>query len=271
MTNDQMQEILDHGPGRMVCPVCEGGSTHERSMSVQVDDKNPTVLWATCFRGTCDVSSMRINGTTMHVTTMGREVAPTEWAYNGDLFPLCAREGDNPGARMVDARWPWLLKHSSEHDIRYAPELEAVMFPVFDAAGITCHGWVPKALAHGRSLKHMRFVEPGYTAGAWYGDAAPDDIIFVEDCLSAVRIASAGYTVMGVALLGTYLSPAAIAEARAEFPEARLHLALDADATRAALRQAIKFRSMVEIAVHRLYRDIKDCTDEEVDEFLSNL
>jgi len=40
------------GEHRVICPQCEGGSNHEKSLSVGVTDNGKSARWL-CFRGTC--------------------------------------------------------------------------------------------------------------------------------------------------------------------------------------------------------------------------
>jgi len=102
---------------------------------------------------------------------------------------------------------------------------------------------------------------------AWYTNRTTRTLIIVEDQLSAIR---ASDYVNSVALLGTNLNQ----ERATEIREAGLrpaYLALDKDAWELSVRYAKQYRTYLGLQLLRLDKDIKDMTDEEAGDLLSNV
>lgn len=129
--------------------------------------------------------------------------------------------------------------------------------------------WGPKADTY--MLKH----EPVQSFYAGLGTSAPYPLIAVEDQLSAIKVATAGYD--SVALLGTpwskdlngYQGADRIAEIAHVAGDRELIVALDADATEAAFEFARKWRyAFKRLRVAILSKDLKDTPIAEFGEVL---
>ena len=115
---------------------------------------------------------------------------------------------------------------------------------------------------------------------SWYEPNGPVEeyergIYVVEDQLSAMRLVEyfetqlPGHNCSAVALLGTGINAAKVGEIQRQDVDARctVHIALDKDATGAAFAMARKWgQAFTECRVIVLEKDIKDMTDEEVEE-----
>jgi DNA primase len=148
------------------------------------------------------------------------------------------------------------------------PDPNRYVLPMYDRDGEP-KGVVVKAYKEGdyRGPKSMTYKEPLYDGMSWYvQSSAPvlEEVFLVEDGLSALALHNKG--VSAVSLNGTTLNAERISQINIGTP--KVYLCLDADATRTALKHAIKYLGSVNIQVIRLDKDIKDMDDRELEEFL---
>lgn len=87
--------------------------------------------------------------------------------------------------------------------------------------------------------------------------------MLVEDQLSALRLAP---HVHAVALLGTNVSDAKVAEYKDKYK--RIILSLDNDATYEAIKLTLRLRGALPINVMGLEKDIKNMSDDEFESYL---
>lgn len=284
MIDERMvEEIRAHGPGRMVCPSCGGGSSKERCMAITVDKENNSALWATCFRNNCDVTSVRVLDNGFSYSTDGPK-ATADWRY------------PHPTRKMDDLRYPSrALEYEYMLDWRFLDSLSVtvrtgmgseLVFPVCNHSGQVI-GHTVKRLsmttspALSKASNYFDKLSPDWEGGAFVGvglpqrgpasmsGAAPSatppykGCVLVEDMLSAYRITQECEDVLAVALLGTQITGRLLSVlTRMAIP---VTLALDADATSKAVKQVIAFNSQVTIRAARLFHDPKDMTQGELE------
>ena len=239
-----------------LCPACVGGPTGERTLSVTC--REGRLLWI-CYRASCG-----FKGAT---GTSGSQVQGTKTesgSTRGAAGRWIARESESldPSRREVLlGRYQIGGEAISKHSLgQYEGR---VVLPVHSAQGepLGCtlrslEGAFPKSISH---------VEQGVIA--WYTNRTTRTLIIVEDQLSAIR---ASDYVNSVALLGTNLNQ----ERATEIREAGLrpaYLALDKDAWELSVRYAKQYRTYLGLQLLRLDKDIKDMTDEEAGDLLSNV
>ena len=109
----------------------------------------------------------------------------------------------------------------------------------------------------GGKAKSLTFLEGDAIKAGWYHAKDKDTVVVVEDQVSAMRIASMGYT--AYALLGTYFSDDNYRDLIQFNPNASIHLALDADAYDKAIKITRKYRGGFKYWILcNLSRDPKD-------------
>ena len=153
-----------------------------------------------------------------------------------------------------------------EQHIRYAPDRDTVVFPIFDIVGHEV-GVVDRSYT-GRDPKAISY---------WFNDvpkihfpledATTNVCMLVEDVPSAIR---ATPFITCAALLGTNLTSDCLMELRNRFNV--LYIALDEDATLKALAMVKQYRVYFkDVIAVPLKKDIKNCTDTELEELFQKL
>jgi hypothetical protein len=144
-------------------------------------------------------------------------------------------------------------------DVRQVIMQHALYLPVRGPTGSNRGGTVRRFDAWGKKVDSYKIADEPWQA--WYRrKAVPRGTVIVEDQLSAMRCWQLGWH--SVALLGTHLSVDR-AEELQRYVTAPVLLALDADAFGDACQLA-KQHAWIDRAV-LLERDIKDCSDTEVE------
>lgn len=119
------------------------------------------------------------------------------------------------------------------------------------------YGYVARKLNNQAGPKTLSFFENNI--GAWYGCEGSDELVIVEDQLSALR---ASDYMNSVALLGTSLTDAVIQTIKSTPAYANVFIALDADAFPLSIRMAHKARPHFRTKVIRLPKDMKDMDEQ---------
>jgi hypothetical protein len=149
--------------------------------------------------------------------------------------------------------------------MRWHEDTGSILFPVwhYDPTTIDAqeqYGVVTKRII-GDGPKSLFIAEHGRTGLAWFvSPDNPSPVVCVEDCLSALVLRENGIT--AVSLNGTHINEDRFSEIRKVSPE--IIVALDADATRTAVRHTIRYNGRANISVRRLDDDIKDMDNERV-------
>lgn len=97
---------------------------------------------------------------------------------------------------------------------------------------------------------------------AWYNRTPTEQLVIVEDQLSAIRLSK--YT-SSVALMGTHLNGPRVFELLASRPT-KMHLWLDADAFDKAVKYAIQYKCF---SVCKLEKDVKNLSEPELIQLLT--
>jgi hypothetical protein len=148
-----------------------------------------------------------------------------------------------------------------------------LVIPILDAEGVRRGDVVRQGKPYDMSRpKSLTYCDEDYSGLAWFMPELVTiwtPLCLVEDPISAARLAS--NDVVGVAILGVYLTRPKLTDIRNWAEGMPIHLALDADAHAVAVRQAIRHRNRVDLRVHKLYHDVKDMDTDELGNFLREL
>jgi hypothetical protein len=246
-------DVLPYGAVRRgICPSCHGGDNHEKTWVV---GREPDRVWWKCFRASCD--NVGVTG--------GFNLAPAVKAerdralerirpYLGRLNPLEESDRDYFGERFALACDPLDITVSD-----YDEYMLTVRGPKREVRGYVQRQpvWrgVPKAPRSGREWdpeadrlmpKTKLYCHSTAPMLAWYTpgviyperDARPQQLVVVEDQLSAMKIAQAG--VRAVALLGNGINVEGVRDICREHPSV-VTIALDPGAEGAAQSLARKW------------------------------
>lgn len=250
--------ILSRTDGRYLCPICEGGSSREKSLNIWSDGYYAI---AKCHRASC--------GAFAKIPEFGRyrdrgipekaSLKPSPELlspYAGDMYPL--------------SNYPNVLKRFRElygfdgkgvYTVTYGTANPPLIIPILDPNG-QVRGHVVKTGLFPREQKSNRIYkakhEPMISWSPSYKFSYEDDdsVTLVEDQISALKYTLAGRG-RAVALLGTSLNMESVAEIQRVADH--VTIALDADATVQAFRLARRWGSAFKSCqVKILERDIKN-------------
>lgn len=228
-----------NGCGRMVCPNCMGGSSHEECLSVW--DKEDGCIMATCHRAQCAVGTVLV--------------------LNGTMRPELHKVKPVPNIRQSRYGNKYIgMRIENDH---------AFVYPMYDASQ-TQRGEIirPKVVPPG-TPKALTYKDPDYNGMSWYIASGFNTtyVIVVEDCRSALRLYESKQD--AISLNGTTLNADRM---RDIFGVKHLmYLCLDADATNKALEYQRKWGGRYPMRVIRLMHDIKDMDAQEYTKFLSRI
>jgi hypothetical protein len=129
--------------------------------------------------------------------------------------------------------------------------------PVIDHSNET-YGYVVRKLDGQVGPKTLSFLDNN--RGAWYKCEGSDELLIVEDQLSALR---ASDYMNAVALLGVHMTDALVAAIKSG-RYSGIFLALDADAFPTAIKLAHKMRPHFKMKVLKLPKDLKDMEEQQM-------
>lgn len=230
---------LGNGHHRVVCPVCHGGTTKERSLVLTI---SPTTARWLCHRASCQIAGTAA----MH----SQKLKPMqEKCYNEQpqsAYLLHSKKHYQPTTNSEPKGYIKRIIRDSEGNERGAvyrrgPDL-------------------PKHYS-----KDINRIEEGYVGLHFPSRPTSDTVILVEDIPSANAMDEFFPT---VALLGVHLSEKKL-EYLVNIGIRRVIIALDNDATRQAIRLARRFLITTQVLV--LQKDLKDQTKEQLAELASKL
>jgi hypothetical protein len=241
-----------------LCPKCGGGRNREKTFGVS---RLSGRLVFNCYRASCG-----FKGST---TSSGRPVVPSEGARQPERIDGRSRyqalgKGPVPEdvRKYLDGKYG-LVKHllakgqfhwTEEHS---PPGHGRLVMPLLNTGG-EAYGYVARKLDTQYGPKALTMC--GANEGSWYPCEGSDELIIVEDQLSALR---ASEFMNAVALLGVNVTDAMIKEIKKTGYSA-VFLALDADAFPTAIKLAHKLRNFFKVKVIKLDCDIKDMTDQAI-------
>lgn len=249
---------------RIVCPACGGGSTNERSFSVT---RTPDSFVYICFRGKCGIKGRIPVKPGLDEGEIVPEPRPIIYTPL-DLIPM-------PESSVLEiCGLPYLrpLRHEVYYEM--APEEGRLAWTIFAPDG-TIRGYVRRAYDKRLPKAKLWFYPEMEPIGlSWHPAQGGRTYLYrgrwvlVEDIPSAIRLSDAG--VYAIALLGLNVSSEKIGEIinHAE----HICWALDADATQQAHDLCGKWTMFFDSSIIRpLKKDIKDMTEQELDDWVKNL
>jgi hypothetical protein len=214
---------------------------------------------ATCHRALCEIETLNINARALPsaVKKCGfswRDVFEEVVAWPTNIQPPCK----------------YLFLHSTIDKYMWLDKgYNRLVLPVYDET-YSMKGIVGKRLGPGSNPKSVYLADLDYYGLSWYTTALGnygEKVVLVEDGLSALALYENG--VDAIALNGTGLNDSKITAITSQYD--MIYLALDADATRIAIRLSNRYRGVATIIVRRLINDIKDMSNDEVREWVEEL
>ena len=257
---------VDVTAGGRLCPMCNGGSKSEGSLSVT---RSPSGLLYVCHRNSCGFSGLvQLAGR----AALSKTVAKPQRADGRQRYQAL-RKGPLPSEvrAMLESKYGILPELQAHGLLRWTEDHShsgrgRVVFPIRDRLG-NPYGYVARKFDDQPGPKSLTMAED--VCGSWYLNHAldPDTILIVEDSLSALK---ASWFVNSVALLGTHASESTL-KALKDGGYTNIFVALDADAFTSAIRMTAMMRPKFPgVRVLRLRKDIKDMQTNEVVELLLN-
>lgn len=244
------EELADEESIYTTCPACG----RDGKFSVAIRDG--LVLY-NCFRPSCVLygggSIVSSGGRSLvHARSAPRKRKITPW--DGDVAPL-----DDDWVLFLSQSLGLHREHLDLGRVYFAPEEHRVAYPILGPLGRR-RGWCLRSYNGAQPKTLTRMDEDENSISFYRTDPARPVIVLVEDIPSALRVAR--YT-NACALLGTGCNQQCAEEIAAFHCD--VWWALDADATRAAISQARRYRLLFESSrVMTLDKDFKNMTEEEV-------
>ena len=235
---DDLRTDISNGVDRAMCPRCDGGGSRERSLSVRQDGIG--VLKLKCWRASCGWYGISV--TDKNAKLQSRQIKKPS-VYRDETQPL--------GARLrakLTLDYGCSVRNAKEHGWRQSGN--ALVMAIHDPYG-RVRGHVTRTFT-----KPKRCYTFKATAQPWLDWwVGGDTTVVVEDCISALRLHTLGYS--AVALLGTSLTVDQASEI-AQFCPGKIYLALDRDAFDKSLHMAKRHRHVVKMLPVCLDEDIKN-------------
>ena len=244
-------ENLSEGESlRIICPVCMGGASGERTFSITRDNG---LVWQ-CFRATCEARGATNSATSSKSVEKRLKIQRPTWEGTTHEIPTKIAETIRAKWGITDPpNWYW----TTDFGGRVAMSVRSPRD--------THRGWVLRALTPQRT-KVLNYMNPDEEGLSWYKTKPFAATVIVEDIPSALR---ASTYVNSVALLGTGVGSDRALEI-GQHSTTQLVLALDQDATTTAFKSARKWSLLWgDVIVLPLTTDIKDMTEENLQCLLS--
>lgn len=235
------------------CPECGGGASRERSLSMYRIWPNVVLK---CYRGKCGYAAQA-----PYAEGDGQQLAAPRPQFDGELMSLPRACSD-----WLTAKYRLELATLQRFRVKAIRGWKALYVPVFDSFGHPRGAMVRRYDGWGSKARAYKTTDEPWQG--WYRvlDKLPRATVIVEDQMSAMRCWQLGYD--AVALLSSDLSQGKAGEIwDRSYTRAPIMLALDADMWSKACMYGRKFCWLHKIV--RLDDDIKDCTDEEIEERLT--
>ena len=268
-------------PGtRIRCPQCNGGRSGERSFVIFESEKGG--LMGTCHRSSCSLGTVSLDKTHKMQTEVTANIhAPARDDYTlrgiyGAMYNNNVAFMHKLGARKLDMytvlkRAGLPQQYTPDYSVWVTRHNQAIL-PLHNSGG-DIHGMVLRALRPSpNTRKSLAYYESsGDERGlGFFGQPVPDasmtsPLYVVEDWFSAAALCYIGGR-RSLSLNGTLLNYGRVRAIRRV--TSSICLCLDADATTQALKAANKWRSVLDIRVRRLTKDIKNMDSEEIMTFL---
>jgi hypothetical protein len=245
------------------CPFCKGGASGENSMWMGRDGR---YVKYKCYRAKCSVGG-QINVRNSTAKERVEELGGKRRVLETSPLPLSPEDTE-----WLKERYYLTDEEITRNEIGttklHCHQVERrLYFPIF-RFDRTIRGYTARDTEGLESRKSLSFKwheeEPNLS---WHVNRQSKKLIIVEDQLSSIRCSS---YINAAALIGVTLNKDKVDELiRNGFTEA--YLALDADATRVAIKLTLEWRGRIKLRPIQLGRDLKDLTREELEEFTKSL
>jgi hypothetical protein len=237
-----------------LCPVCDGGSSNEKSLAItRADDGN---LLYVCHRASCDTKG----GTQSrgHVPVILTPTKKRNKRFEGSLQSL----SESQLKRIFDLwgilnppAWYW------------TPNLRGRVAMSIRSPKYMHRGWVMRDISGRATVKALTYLNDGEVSLSWYKSNPTKPTILVEDIPSAVR---ASKHMTAVALLGTKVGVDKAHEIAENSPNGII-VALDQDATSVAFDIVLRYAALWgKTDILMLKKDIKDMKETELCELFKD-
>lgn len=273
---DLKEFIIEHGEGRHLCPVCNGGRSRELTFKVyRAEEVDSPLLFGTCYRASCDLHGKSIpsigkpGGLPKATPKPHREFTEDVDPLPIDMYPYISGDlrrqfGWQPGPERLVQRVK-VPRTTPTGVIVHAPGLHAGV--VVKETSYLRH----RSGYHGSKVKN--FIHPDHEGkGAWFGVrnfTRPNvHILLFEDMLSAARVYCAQPESVCVASLGTRVTPALAQLIRQRSEDSTTTVVYDTDAIKQGIRagQALDARVFFTDGP-----DVKDLSDADFLSFITAL
>ena len=240
-----------------LCPFCSGGSSGERTLSLKRD--NHRILYM-CHRASCGAKgsySARSQAAKEYRRKERRFVTVTD-PLTDELASELMSKYHLTSEEIRRGEISTTTAYSSDGHLR-------VYLPKHRMDG-TVRGYTARALDKVQTPKALSFVfhedEPNL---GWYFRGRSRPLVIVEDAFSALRVSS---FCNAVYLSGTHISDA-IADELVRSGITPVYLMLDRDATRQAVKLALRYSNKCKMHVVPLPMDLKNMARPVLEEFLT--
>ena len=259
---DKVRQAVSDGVQRTYCPQCDGGTSHEQSLSIRQDEDG--VLRLRCWRATCGWFATTLTNPDARYLSKVKQARP----YRQATTALDESEMEEYLCDTYSLR-PSIM---GAHGWRMNEQETELVLPVLDPQG-RVRGHVTRTFdTPKRCFTYKETAQPFLDYWPITVRRIKKDVpvVIVEDCLSACRLAGLGYN--AVALLGTSMSVEQATEI-AQFADVRpVILALDNDAFGKALKLRDRHAHILGVDMTvLLHEDIKNMkVDDDIRKLLGS-
>lgn len=262
--HNEVRQLAATGNLRHICPWCGGGKSKEKSFTVTEKDG---MLKYNCFRAKC-----RGSRGILPVNPLNEDkkvAAPVKKELKDDKDHI----KQLPANKQYYFQTIFELEPEATDDWYWSTTSNKVIIPLYSTEGDTI----------GHLQKHYPVLDPTKSPSTetssrtyWRDDTEephlhfpypvlkPDELVLVEDVISAIRMSTVG-KIDSAALLGTHITEDTIAKLKTKGFK-HIIILLDADAT----ARAIKLKEKMELSFQSVVikplegPDIKDLSDTEI-------
>lgn len=240
----------------MVCPFCQGGSSHEKSLALTHTDDG--ALLFICHRAHCGVRGS-LGGTS--IGSGERRQPPVR----RESVPYREHIGHVPQEVAAEVQFRWHFERFPDH-WRWNYATERIMYPVLSPKAER-RGYVARTLG-GSTPKSLNYKELLNQPWCHWASVVGPRVWVVEDIASAERLAQRHQA--AVSLVGVHAASDVVEEMLFVAGKRPIMVALDRDALRRSLDIAsmLRLRSRAPVLVSVLSKDIKDMNPEELTDCL---
>ena len=253
-----LEQWIEQGDGRIVCPACGGGGGNEKSMTIY--ETNDGSVLATCHRASCRVDTFLV----LASANTGRP--PVRAAPPAKLMPSEYLMADRINDEEVEYIRDKYTYEYGRHvlDLYVKKVKNGLVFPMYDALGAKQGAIVRPYEGPRKALTYK--ISPEYSGMSWYRDKRDlsiSTVYIVEDVYSALAMYQQRRC--SISLNGTNFNRDRLEEILTM--QWRVVLMLDADATRKAIKYRLEYGPDV-VGVARLVKDPKDMPKAELEDTL---